>query len=136
MTVDQAIVFAIIGGALLLFVSNLWRFDLVAIGALLAGVLTGVVPQDRAFSGFSNPAVITVVAVLIISRALATSGVVDLIAAPADHARHQPVRAAARVEHHRRGALGVHEQRRRARAAHAGGARQRPQVQVSRRRGR
>jgi di/tricarboxylate transporter len=71
MTVDQAIVFAIIGGALLLFVSNLWRFDLVAIGALLAGVLTGVVPQDRAFSGFSNPAVITVVAVLIISRALA-----------------------------------------------------------------
>ncbi|MDF2780783.1 MAG: permease [Geminicoccaceae bacterium] len=81
MTVDQAIVFAIIGGALLLFVSNLWRFDLVAIGALLAGVLTGVVPQDRAFSGFSNPAVITVVAVLIISRALATSGVVDLIAA-------------------------------------------------------
>ena len=37
-------------------------------------------PQDRAFAGFSNPAVITVVAVLIISRALATSGVVDLIA--------------------------------------------------------
>ena len=80
MTADQTIVFAIIGGALLLFVSNLWRFDLVAIAALLAAVLTGVVPQDRAFAGFSNPAVITVVAVLIISRALATSGVVDLIA--------------------------------------------------------
>jgi di/tricarboxylate transporter len=80
MTVDQAIVFAIIGGALVLFVSNLWRFDLVALGALLAAVLTGVVPQDQAFSGFSNPAVITVVAVLVISRALASSGVVDLIA--------------------------------------------------------
>jgi di/tricarboxylate transporter len=80
MTVDQTIVFAIIGGALVLFISNLWRFDLVALGALLAGVLTGVVPQDQAFSGFSNPAVITVAAVLVISRALATSGVVDLIA--------------------------------------------------------
>jgi len=80
MTLDQAIVFALIGGALVLFISNLWRFDLVALGVLLAGVLSGVVPQDQAFAGFSNPAVITVVAVLIISRALATSGVVDLIA--------------------------------------------------------
>jgi di/tricarboxylate transporter len=80
MTVDQAIVFAIIGGTLVLFISNWWRFDLVALCALLVAVLTGVVPQDRAFSGFSNAAVITVVAVLIISRALATSGVVDLIA--------------------------------------------------------
>jgi di/tricarboxylate transporter len=80
MTVDQAIVFAIVGATLVLFISNWWRFDLVALAALLAAVLTGVVPQDRAFSGFSNPAVITVVAVLIISRALATSGVVDLIA--------------------------------------------------------
>ena len=80
MTVDQAIVFAIVGATLVLFISNWWRFDLVALMALLAAVLTGVVPQDRAFSGFSNPAVITVVAVLIISRALATSGVVDLIA--------------------------------------------------------
>ena len=80
MTVDQAIVFAIIGGTLVLFISNWWRFDLVALAALLVAVLTGVVPQDRAFSGFSNAAVITVVAVLIISRALATSGVVDLIA--------------------------------------------------------
>ena len=81
MTVDQTIVFAILAGALVLFISNLWRFDLVALGALLAGVLTGVVPQDQAFSGFSNPAVITVAAVLVISRALASSGVVDLIAA-------------------------------------------------------
>ena len=80
MTVDQAIVFAIIGGTLVLFISNWWRFDLVALCALLVAVLTGVVPQDRAFSGFINAAVITVVAVLIISRALANSGVVDLIA--------------------------------------------------------
>ncbi|HSA79263.1 MAG TPA: SLC13 family permease, partial [Geminicoccaceae bacterium] len=67
MTVDQAIVFAIVGATLILFISNWWRFDLVALMALLAAVLTGVVPQDQAFSGFSNPAVITVVAVLIIS---------------------------------------------------------------------
>ena len=80
MTVDQAIIIAIIVVAMALFISDRWRFDVIALGALVAGVLTGVVPQDRAFSGFSDPAVITVAAVLIISRALAGSGVVDLIA--------------------------------------------------------
>jgi di/tricarboxylate transporter len=81
MTVDQTIVMIIIAVAMALFISNRWRFDLIALGALVTGVVTGVVPQDRAFSGFSDPAVITVAAVLIISRALASSGVVDLIAA-------------------------------------------------------
>ena len=71
MTFEQAIIMAIIGAAMALFISDRWRFDLVALGALMAGVLTGVVPQDRAFSGFSDPAVITVIAVLMISRALA-----------------------------------------------------------------
>ncbi|MGH6943389.1 MAG: SLC13 family permease [Geminicoccaceae bacterium] len=80
MTLDQTIVLAIIGATLALFISNLWRFDIVAVGALMVSVLTGVVPQDKAFSGFSDAAVITVIAVLIISRALATSGVVDLMA--------------------------------------------------------
>ena len=80
MTVDQAIIMAIIVAAMGLFISDRWRFDLIAMGALVTGVPAGVVPQDRAFSGFSDPAVITVVAVLIISRALASSGVVDLIA--------------------------------------------------------
>jgi di/tricarboxylate transporter len=80
MTIDQAIIMAIIVVAMALFISDRWRFDVIALGTLVAGVLAGVVPQDRAFSGFSDPAVITVVAVLIISRALAGSGVVDLIA--------------------------------------------------------
>ena len=74
MTVDQTIVMIIIAVAMALFISNRWRFDLIALGALVTGVVTGVVPQDRAFSGFSDPAVITVAAVLIISRALASSG--------------------------------------------------------------
>jgi di/tricarboxylate transporter len=80
MSVDQAIIMAIIVVAMVLFISDRWRFDVIALGTLVTGVLAGVVPQDRAFSGFSDPAVITVVAVLIISRALAGSGVVDLIA--------------------------------------------------------
>ena len=77
LTLDQIAVFAILAAALALFVWGRWRYDLVAIAALLAGVLLGVVPADKAFTGFSHPAVITVAAVLIISAALAHSGIVE-----------------------------------------------------------
>jgi di/tricarboxylate transporter len=79
MTLDQTIVFAVLAGALVLFVWGRWRYDLVAMMALIAVLLTGVLPMDRAFEGFANPAVITVAAVLVISRALQQAGLVDLI---------------------------------------------------------
>jgi di/tricarboxylate transporter len=78
-TLDQAIVFAVLAAALALFVWGRWRYDLVAMMALLAVLLTGVLPMDRAFDGFGNPAVITVAAVLVISRALQQAGLVDVI---------------------------------------------------------
>jgi di/tricarboxylate transporter len=79
MTAPQAIVFAVLGGALVLFAWGRWRYDLVALLALLVVVLTGIVPVDQAFIGFAHPAVITVAAVLVISRALQNAGVVDLV---------------------------------------------------------
>jgi di/tricarboxylate transporter len=51
----------------------------VALLALLAVVLTGVLPMEQAFDGFSHPAVITVAAVLVISRALQNAGLVDVV---------------------------------------------------------
>jgi di/tricarboxylate transporter len=76
-TLDQAIVFAILAAALVLFVWERIRYDLVALLALLASVVLGVVPADSAFKGFSDPAVITVAAVLVISRALRNSGLIE-----------------------------------------------------------
>jgi len=62
------------------FVSGRWRFDVLALLGLGAGVVLGLVPEDRAFAGFSHPAVVTVAAVLVLSRGLSVSGVTDLIA--------------------------------------------------------
>lgn len=62
---------------LVLFVWGRWRYDLVALLALLVATLTGVVPEAQVFSGFGHPAVITVAAVLIASRGLLNSGMVD-----------------------------------------------------------
>lgn len=64
---------------LLLFIGGRWRYDLVALMALLVVTLTGLVPAGQAFNGFSNAAVITVAAVLVLSRGLQNSGLVDWI---------------------------------------------------------
>lgn len=76
---EQLYVFGILAGAMVLFIWGVWRYDLVAVVALLAGVYLGVVPVENAFHGFGHPAVITVAAVLIISRGLQASGVVDAL---------------------------------------------------------
>ena len=79
MTTQQAIAFAILGLTLGMFVWDRWRYDIVAMGALLAVTLTGLVPARDAFNGFAHPAVITVAAVLVISRGLQNAGLVELV---------------------------------------------------------
>jgi di/tricarboxylate transporter len=77
---DQTIVFITLGIALFLFAWGKVRHDIVAFIALFLLVLAGIVPKDNAFTGFAHPAVVTVAAVLIISRALMNSGLIDVIA--------------------------------------------------------
>jgi di/tricarboxylate transporter len=77
--INQAIVFATIAVTLVLFVWGRWRYDVVAVMALLVLVLTGIIPAGDAFQGFAHPAVVTVACVLVISRALQNAGVIDAI---------------------------------------------------------
>jgi di/tricarboxylate transporter len=81
MTLDKALAFAVLVGALALFAATRLRHDLVAVTTLLAVVAAGLVPAADAFDGFGHPAVITVAAVLVISRALKQSGAVERLAA-------------------------------------------------------
>ncbi len=78
--IDQILIGVIIFGALVLFVWEKWRYDIVAMMALLAAAILDLVPASEVFSGFGNAAVITVAAVLVISHALWRSGVVDELA--------------------------------------------------------
>ena len=78
MTLEQATIFAILAAALGLFVWGRLRYDAVAVMALLAAVLTGLVSAEEAFTGFGHPAVVTVAAVLILSHALRKSAVTEL----------------------------------------------------------
>lgn len=80
MNTEQLIVFGVLGATLALFIWGHWRYDIVALIALLAMVISGLVPSERAFAGFGHPAVVTVAAVLVLSRGLLNAGVVDSIA--------------------------------------------------------
>jgi di/tricarboxylate transporter len=89
-TSDQIAVFGILGMALVLFIWGRWRFDLVALVALLSSVLLGIVPAELAFAGLGHPAVITVACVLILSQALQNSGVLDQLSGRLMIATGQP----------------------------------------------
>jgi len=56
------------------------RYDLVAFGALVVALIAGVVKTDDAFSGFGHPATVIIALVLIVSRGLANSGAIEMVA--------------------------------------------------------
>jgi di/tricarboxylate transporter len=76
---DQIIVYAVLIISMVLFVQDRIRYDLIAVLSLCALCFTGIVPFDEAFSGFSNPAVITVGAILILSFSLEKAGLVQVV---------------------------------------------------------
>ena len=80
MTAQQVFVFCVLAATLAMFVWNRWRYDIVAVMALLVVALAGLVPAGKVLAGFGHPAVITVAAVLVLSQGLINAGVVDLIA--------------------------------------------------------
>ncbi len=79
MSLEIIIVFTILGSATLLFATDKLRVDLIALLVMISLVLTGLVTPEEALSGFSNPAVVTVWAVLMLSGALSRTGVANLI---------------------------------------------------------
>ncbi|WP_127103995.1 SLC13 family permease [Pararhodobacter zhoushanensis] len=77
---QQMMILAVLGLTVAGFLWGRFRHDAVALAALVACVLTGLVPVETAFAGFGHPAVVTVACVLILSRALQHTGAVDALA--------------------------------------------------------
>ncbi len=79
MTLEQLAIIILLLLTLGFFIWGRYRYDIVALIALIVATLVGLVPYDQAFIGFSHPAVITVAAILVVSKALMNSGLVDVI---------------------------------------------------------
>jgi di/tricarboxylate transporter len=80
MTTDQAILFTLLFFVFALLIWGRLRYDLVAFMALTTALVLDVVPKDQAFSGFGHPATIIIALVLIVSKGLSNSGVIERVA--------------------------------------------------------
>ena len=77
MTQPQIFAFAVVAGMMGLFIWGRFRYDLVACMALLVAVAVGIVPADKAFTGFSDDIVIIVASALLVSAAVAKSAILE-----------------------------------------------------------
>lgn len=76
----QILTLLIILGTALLFFSFEWvSADVVALGVLLALILTGLLPLDQAFAGFGSDTFILIFGLLILTAALVRTGVVEIV---------------------------------------------------------
>lgn len=79
MTPQIATILAILALAVVLFITERLPMELVALLVLVSLALTGLLTPAEALSGFSNPAVVTVWAVFILSGGLSRTGVANLL---------------------------------------------------------
>lgn len=79
MTIEIALVLGILLIALVLFVTEVLRMDLVALLVLSTLGISGLVSPAQAVSGFSNAAVITVWAMFILSEGLTRTGIANIL---------------------------------------------------------
>lgn len=77
---SQILILGILAATMALFLWGRFRHDVVALAALMACILAGLIPPEDAFAGFGHPAVITVACVLILSQGLQNTGAVDWLA--------------------------------------------------------
>lgn len=79
MTFQIALVLGILATSVVLFVTERFRADVVALLVLGSLAVTGLVTPAEALAGFSNPAVIAVWAMFILSGGLARVGVANVV---------------------------------------------------------
>jgi di/tricarboxylate transporter len=65
--------------AIVLFVTERIRVDVVALGVVVALMLTGILDTQEALSGFSNPAVLTIAALFVVGGAVMHTGLAGSI---------------------------------------------------------
>jgi len=78
MTPEIMTLLVILGGALMLFITEWVSADVVGLGVLVLLILTGLLPAKTAFEGFGSDTVLMIFGLFILTAALLRTGVVDL----------------------------------------------------------
>lgn len=77
MTWQIASVFILLALTLASFIREKYSPDLIALGLFVVLIGTGLLPKEKAFSVFSNPAPITIASMFVLSAALVKCGAID-----------------------------------------------------------
>lgn len=80
LTVDMVLVLGILIFTVILSLSNVIRSDVVAVLVLVVLGVTRLLPPEQLFSGFSNEAVMSMIAIMIIGAGLEKSGIAHRLA--------------------------------------------------------
>lgn len=79
MTADMWMVLAILAAAIVLFITEWLRVDVVALGVVVALMVTGLLSSSQAIAGFSNPVVLIVASLFVVGGAVLQTGVAEMI---------------------------------------------------------
>ncbi|GJM40208.1 MAG: SLC13 family permease [Ardenticatenaceae bacterium] len=79
MTLEMWLVLGILATAVFLFITEWLRVDVVAVGVVLALMITGVLTTGEALSGFSSTAVLTIAALFVVGGAVLHTGLAGAI---------------------------------------------------------
>ncbi|MBX3334773.1 MAG: sodium-coupled transporter [Nitrospira sp.] len=81
MTVEMVLVLIVVLSAVILFITEKVPLDLVALTIIATLMLSRIITLEEGLSGFSNPATVTVGAMLVLSAGLFKSGAVNILGA-------------------------------------------------------
>src|SRR5688572_9479780 len=79
MNFEISLTLGIVCIALVLFWSERYSADVIALGVLILLVLCRLLPASQAFAGFGSDTVIMILGLLILTAALARTGVIDFV---------------------------------------------------------
>jgi len=78
-TIEIWITLALLGAAILFFVTEWLSVDLVALGLVISLMVTGILSPEEALAGFSSPIVITIATLFIVGGAVMETGLADSV---------------------------------------------------------
>lgn len=79
MTLEMWVILGILATAILLFITEWMRVDLVALGVVVCLMVSGILTPAEAISGFSSPVVLTVAALFVVGGATLQTGLADAV---------------------------------------------------------
>lgn len=90
---QQFAMLGVLGAALLMFIKDRFRYDVVALLVMIVIILLGILPYEVVLANFGHPVIIIVGCMFVVSQAIVQSGLIDSIVNRLPFLHHRPILA-------------------------------------------